>query len=177
MAKAKVKSKAELEQELKLAQERISLLEEPKTEDGERKYLDELKNIRRTARVTSDKIIIKEIADHKNISLWTKDGKKVGPMHKTNAERTLSRFYEDLGVILSTRQPTEEEISKYKRSAEYKKKMEKLNKSRAEKDKSRKAGQIEKLAQEIAKMSGQTVEAINAILKAKDVKPLSEGRK
>ena len=65
--------------------------------------------------------------------------------------------------------PSTDEIAAYKETPEYKKAIEREARRRATKDKSRKSGQMEKLATEIAKMSGTTVEAINKILKASEV--------
>jgi hypothetical protein len=140
------------------------------------RYMSELDKINKKAKVTADKIQIHEFADHKNISLWNKLGKRIGPLARDNAIATFKRFF-DLGIILSTEQPTPEQIEAYKQTDEYKAYAEKLAASRKRKDKSKKSGQMQKLAEEIAKMSGTTVEAINHILKANEIKPLAEGRK
>lgn len=139
------------------------------------KYMGEMKKIRQKGRVDSGKIQVKEITDHKNISLWTKEGKRIGPLHPHNAERTFQLFWE-LGTVLSVDQPTEEQIAAYKETDEYKKKSEAYAKIRKRKDRSRKAGQIQKYIEEIAKLTGQTAQAINHVLKPGEVKPLSEVR-
>ena len=144
-------------------------------EEGLSRYMNEIKSINKKARVESDKVMIQEFSDHKNISLWTKLGKRIGPLHRDNAIRTLNRFF-DLGIILSTTQPTSVEIEAYKLTSEYKVTKDKLDKSRALKDKSKKAGQMDKLAKAIAEMAGTNVEAINHILKAHEIKPLTAGR-
>lgn len=139
------------------------------------KYMGEMKKIRHKGRVDSGKIQVKEITDHMNISLWTKEGKRIGPLHPHNAERTFQLFWE-LGTVLSVDQPTETQIAAYKETDEYKKKAEAYAKIRKIKDKSRKAGQIQKYIEEIAKLTGQTAEAINHVLKPGEVKRLSEAR-
>jgi len=135
----------------------------------------EMKKIRAKSRPTLNSILVKEVIDHKNISLWTKLGKRIGPMHPDNAIQTLN-FFADLGILLTADRPTDEEIETYKQTTEYKMLEKRENDRRITKDKSRRSGQIEKLAKEIALMSGTTVEAINHILKAHEVKPLREIR-
>jgi len=135
----------------------------------------EIRKIKAKSKPSVSSILVKEITDHKNISLWNKLGKRIGPMHPDNAIQTLYRFA-DLGIILTSDQPTQKDIEDYKKTDEYKAWEKSEADRRAVKDKSRKSGQIEKLAREIAKMSGTTVEAINHILKAHEIKPLSEAR-
>lgn len=133
----------------------------------------EMKKIRAKGKASANSIVVREVIDHKNISLWTRVGKRIGPMHPDNAIQTLNRFA-DIGIMLTADQPTPEQIEAYKQTSEYKALLEKEIDKRAIKDKSRKSGQIEKLAKEIAKMSGTTVDAINHILKAHEVKSLSK---
>jgi len=140
------------------------------------RYMGELDKINKKAKVSADKIEVHEISDHKNISLWTRLGKRVGPLDRDNATTAFKRFF-DLGIILSTEQPTPEQIEEYKQTDEYKKYAEDLAKSRKRKDRSKKSGQMQKLAEEIAKLTGSTVEAINHVFKASEIRPLSEGRK
>jgi len=139
------------------------------------RYMSEMDNIKKKARVETDKIQVHEIADHKNISLWTKLGKRIGPLHRDNALKTFQTFFE-LGIMLSTDRPTLEQIEAYKLTDEFKAADAKFKTSRKIKEKSRKSGMMQKLAEEIAKMSGTTVEAINHILKANEIKPLAAGR-
>jgi len=136
------------------------------------KYMEEMNAIKRTARVDSNKIKVVETTDHKNISLWTKMGKRIGPLHQANAIRTFQLFY-NLGNILSTTQPTVEQVESYKLTPEGKKEIAALAKSRGIKDKSRKKGKIEEYMKQIAEMTGQNIEAIHSIVKASGVKPLS----
>ncbi len=132
----------------------------------------EIKKIRAKGKPSANSIVVREVIDHKNISLWTKLGKRIGPMHPDNAIQTLHRFA-DIGIILTADQPAQTDIDAYKQTAEFKELEKKEIERRAIKDKSRKSGQIEKLAKEIAKMSGTTVDAINHILKMHEVKSLS----
>lgn len=138
-------------------------------------YMQEMETIRRTARVDSDKIKVQEFSDHKNVSLWAPDGKRIGPLHQANALKAFQEFWR-LGIRLSTKRPTPEMIAAYHASPEGKAAADALKKKRAIKEKSRKSGQLEKLAAEIARMSGTTVDAINNILAANKVKSLAEGR-
>lgn len=142
---------------------------------GLSRYMHEMQDIRKKGRVEAGTIQVKDFTDHKNISLWTKDGKRIGPMHRHNAEVAFRRFW-DLGIKLSATQPTMEQIEEYKKTAEYKAIQAKLAKARAIKNKSRKSGQMDRLAREIAKMSGQTVEAINNVFKSNEIKSLTEGK-
>lgn len=129
----------------------------------------EMKKIRQKGKASANTITVVEKHDHKNVSLWAKDGKRIGPMHPENAIQTLNRFA-DVGIMLTADQPTTEQIASYKQTTEYKVIEAKETKRRATKEKSRRTGQMEKLATEIAKMSGTTVEAINHILAAHEVK-------
>lgn len=169
MAKEKVDLARQqaLEEENKILRQKIADQEmlQGKLGDG---LSNEIKKIRAKGKSSANVITVTERHDHMNISLWTKDGKRVGPMHPDNAIQALQRFA-DIGIALSSDRPTAEQIGRYKDSAEWKAIEAKEAKRRAVKDKSRRSGQMEKLAAEIAKMSGTTVEAINHILKAHEV--------
>jgi len=136
----------------------------------------EVKKIKAKGKSTANIITVTEKHDHKNISLWTRDGKRIGPMHQDNAIQTLERFA-NIGIMLSVDKPTSEQLEAYSKTQEYQRKQEKNRQGREAKDKSRKSGQMEKLANEIAKMSSTTVEAINHILKAHEVKSLVDAHK
>lgn len=140
------------------------------------KYLNEVTSIKKLARVDSDKIIVKEFADHKNISLWTKEGKRIGPMHQTNALACLQRFF-NLGIMLSTHQPTADEIAAYKETDEYKVKHAAFLKKRELKDKSKKKGELEKILKQMANTYGLTMDKLTSIVRPEDVKSLAEGQK
>lgn len=129
---------------------------------------NEMKKIRAKSKVSANSILVREVIDHKNISLWSKLGRRIGPMHPDNAIQTLNRFA-DMGIALSVDQPTPAQIEAYMQTAEYKALERREIARRKQKDKSRKSGQLEKLSEEIAKMSGTTVDAINKILQAHEV--------
>ena len=105
----------------------------------------------------------KEHHDHKNVSLWTREGKRVGPMHPDNLESTWQRFY-DVGIILLAKQPTPQQIEEYKQTDEYKEKEKKFLANRELKNKSKKPEQIDRLIKQMAEMTGQTVQALTKIL-------------
>jgi len=129
----------------------------------------EINKIRSRAKPQADSVSVVISADHKNISIWTKEGKRIGPMHPDNAIQTLNRFAE-LGILLLADQPTAAQIEAYKQTPEYKILAKKESIRRAIKDKSRRAGQMEKLSAEIAKQTGTTVEALNQILRMSEVR-------
>lgn len=129
---------------------------------------NEIKKIRAKGKSSANTIKVVEQNDHKNISLWTKWGKRIGPMHPENCIQALNRFA-DIGVILTSDQPTVQQIEAYKSTAEYKKMSKWEQERRALKDKSRRSGQMEKLCAEIARMAGTTVDAINSIKKPREV--------
>lgn len=128
------------------------------------KHMTKIQKLRKKGRVESSKIQVKMNVDHYNVSLWTKDGKRIGPLHPHNAVRTLERFQE-LGVELEVDQPTQDQIEAYKQTDEYKQKMEEHLRKREIKEQSRGKKQMDRICNEIAKMSGQTVEAITNIVK------------
>lgn len=156
-----------LEQENKILKQRLADAEKliPVLGDS---LATEIKKIRQKGKASANSIVVTEHHDHKNISLWTKWGKRVGPMHPENAIQALNRFA-DIGVVLSADQPDAAQIEAYKQTAEWKARVAKESKHRAEKDKSKRSGQMDRLSAEIAKMSGTTVDAINHILKASEV--------
>lgn len=160
-----------LEQENIILRKKVAELEKTKPEMENAlgdNLSSEIKKIRQKGKSSANTITVTEKHDHKNISLWTKDGKRIGPMHPDNAIQTLNRFA-DIGILLSADQPTDEQIKAYMQTAEYKVLMAKEAKRRATKEKSRRSGQMDRLCNEIAKMSGTTVEAINKILKPEEV--------
>jgi len=171
----KQKTKAELIEENKKLLEQVKITESMATSPVTNRYLDEMRKIKQKGRVDSTTIKVQEIVDHKNISLWTKDGKRIGPLHQRNALAALDRFYA-MGVELSADQPTAKDIEAYKKTKEYKLKMELLKNSRDIKEKSRRKGTMEKYLKEIASLTGQTVDALSNIVKPENVKSLQVGR-
>ena len=163
------KTKAELLEEInKLKSEKVEV-----PANSASSFMDEMQKIAQKARVDSTTIKVQDFADHYNISLWTPLGKRIGPMHRTNAEATLRRFY-SLGRPLTVEQPTPEQVEAYKETNEYKVWKKNLDASRAIKDKSRKKENLEKMIIQIAKLSGQTAEQVNQFV---GNVPISQGRK
>jgi len=167
-----------LEQENEILKKKLEdseKLAETMSKVGGVNIIDEMNTIRSKGKSTANSIEARVIVDHKNVTLWTKAGKPIGPLHPDNAIATLQVFAAK-GIKLSATRPTTEEREAYAKSpegiAEHKRNLE----ARAIKEKSRKSGQIEKLAREIANMAGQNVETINKILKAHEVRPLAETR-
>lgn len=118
----------------------------------------EIAKIRQTGKKTADKIVLKENNDHKNISLWVRKGvnygKRVGPLHPDNAESTLLKFAEK-GMTLSVERPTDQEVKDYKETEEYKTDKAKVDKIRALKNKSKKPDQIDRLTEQMSRLTGQ----------------------
>jgi hypothetical protein len=172
------KTVEQLEVENRALNERVALLQEQgkviSPDSHLKKYIDELEKIKGKAKVGSDKIVVTDITDHKNISLWRKDGKRIGPLHRENAIKALQTFY-NLGVMLSTDRPTEAEIAEYKETDEYKAQMAALAKVRARKNKSLKSGSIDKLTAAIAKLTGLPVDQVTDIDSKSGMLPIKEG--
>lgn len=139
------------------------------------RYMNELLEIQKVGRVDTNKIQLKEIVDHKNISLWTRLGKRVGPLHPHNAEQTFKRFW-SLGIQLTVKRPTQKQIDSYMRTKEYKEWKAKQDLDRKRKIKTKSKTEIEKLVKSIALMSGKSADEINKVFDAHEVQPLSAGR-
>ena len=79
----------------------------------------ELNKINR-AQVKSDpnKIPFTQTSDHKNMFLWTKVNKRIGPLHPANAKSTFERFRE-AGVQLFTQPRTDAQLEEFKATPEY----------------------------------------------------------
>lgn len=138
-------------------------------------YLKEERKIRQSARVDADKLVVKEINDHKNVSLWTKWGKRIGPMHRDNALRALRNFV-SFGVMLSSTQPTEADIEKWLASKEGIAWKKSEDKKRDDNISTRKRGSMEKILKQMADQYGLTMGALSGILKPGEVKPLSQAQ-
>jgi len=148
----------------------------PEMQDVGVNYLKELQKIDTKARVDTLTIKVQDFTDHKNISLWTKDGKRIGPLHRDNCIATLKRFMK-LGIQLTVDQPTPEQLKTYRNTDEYKRKAVKEEKRRYRQMQSKKTGQLEKLAAAIAKMAGVSVNDINSVLDSNEIKSLTEGHR
>ena len=160
-------TKAQLEQEnIKLKEKIASSQNRPVPRAGAiSRQMDAFDKIRRKGRVEANTIQVKEFTDHKNISLWTKYGKRIGPLHPHNAEQAYKRFWR-LGVELLVDQPTEEEIKEYNESPEGIERIKKEKAARAVKERSKGSKSTNKMVEELATMTGKTVEAINSILQS-----------
>ena len=130
---------------------------------------DAMEQIDKVGRVDSDKILLVEKHDHKNISLWTKDGKRIGPLHPHNAKQTLIRFKKLKGIDLLVNQPSKEQIERYKTTDEYKNNQALFKKMRDIKEKSRGSKNMERYGLMIAKELGKTVAEINQIKRPQEV--------
>jgi hypothetical protein len=144
----------------------------PESQDV-RSYLDTITKIRTKGRVDTTKLIVRDFSDHKNISLWTRWGKRIGPLHPHNAEVAFRQFFA-IGIILSADEPTREQIEEYKQTDEYKAMAAKIAETRQRKEGSR--TNVKELIEKFTKMSGQTIEAVNGLLKKEQLAPLSTGR-
>ena len=169
------KTKAQLLEENKKLREKNTQGELPKSLRKANSFMDEMQKIKQKATVDVDSIKVKDFSDHYNISLWTRLGKRVGPLHRTNAEAALKRFW-DVGVQLSVDEPTAEDIEEYKTTDEYKEWKKNEDNRRAIKSKSLRKENMEKLVTEMAKLTGQNVTAITSLLNDGPVS-LQEGQK
>lgn len=130
---------------------------------------NEMRKIRQKGRNETSELRVREFTDHKNISLWTKWGKRVGPLHPDNAIQALNR-YADMGVYLSTDCPTAEQVDTWRKSVEGKAFIKAEHARRNSRDKSRKADKIGQLTEAIAKMSGVKPSEVNNILSPDEVR-------
>jgi hypothetical protein len=132
-------------------------------------YFNEMQKLKRSGRDDSNKIVVKQIVDHKNISLWTKWGKRVGPLHPKNAEQVYERFFnisktkKRPWVRLLADQPTEKQIEAWKQTFEGKAWLKEFNDSRKKKEGSRKKGAVDRLADQMSKMYGLKKEQMFAV--------------
>jgi len=123
----------------------------------------------------ANKIVVQDISDHKNISLWTKWGKRVGPLHPNNAEYTYRKFYNQAqgqGMSwkkLLVKQPTEQEVSVWLESEEGKSWSEMIKLDRKRKDKTKKKSEADKIVKAMAQQWGVKTEEVNSIRKPQEV--------
>jgi len=125
---------------------------------------NEINAIRRKGNSQANIINVIEHPDHKNISLWTKWGKRIGPMHPDNAIDLI----QERGGALSTHQPTAEEVEAWYASAEGKAFLKAERDKRTLKLKSKRSGAMETLAQKISDLHGATI--TNRILPQSEVR-------
>lgn len=174
MAKPQINNDQE-EKDLELARLRaenaeLKAKEDARIADKGNVFMEEMRKIQKAGqKASANKIEYKEI-HHPQISLWRKDGKQLGPMHPSNAEATLIRFY-DHGILLSTQKPTPAQIAEYKATPEYKRIEEALKLKRSLREKSKKPDEIKRLADLLVGM-GVGKDSINQIRKPEDVIPV-----
>lgn len=159
--------------ELEALRAKVESLEEEKASVSDEKYFREIQALKNAKNNGVGNVVIKAIQDHKRISLWHISGhnigKRVGPIHPASAEDTFTMFAQ-AGIKLSLNKPTEDFITKYKETKEYKDAEAKEIKRRAGKNKSRKHSEVDKLTQAIAQMSGIKPADVNRIKDESEVK-------
>jgi len=138
------------------------------------KYMAEERAIKKSGRVDAEKIKVREITDHKNISLWTRWGKRVGPMHRDNALNALRQFAA-MNISLSAQQPTNDEIGAWLDSKEGMAWTAAEDKRKKANEKTRKGAAMEKIMKQMADQYGLTMDTLKGILPAGEIKPLKEG--
>ena len=127
------------------------------------RLLSEMDKLVKKSHTTAGKTIMKIIDDHKNVLMYWKNGyhigKRVGPLHPANAKVEMGRFSRR-GIFLSVDAPTESEITEYKSGDEYKRLSKEFDLKRSKKIRTKRTGEIDKLASAIEKLSGQKVTSL-----------------
>ena len=144
-------------------------LSQPKLDPADAKYMNDVDFLKKQKQGTN-RIEIKEISDHKNISLWTAWGKRIGPLHPNNAVYTYHKFRR-LGRILFVHKPSEESIVAYYKSPEYLKWKKKFDLDREKKIKSRSKDGLERVLNKMAEITGQTRDQLQSIIDRPGVAP------
>ena len=134
---------------------------QPEISDHDSQYMKDLAFFDKQ-KVDAGKITIQDISDHKNVSLWTKWGKRVGPQHPHNAKYAYHKFRK-MGVILRTEKPTEKEIQAYYKTPEYLNWRKAEDVRREKKSRSRKKGQVDRILNAMVTMTGMDKEALVSI--------------
>lgn len=158
------------------------MAEQQQPTDDLSRYMSDINFLNRAkvSQTSTNKIVVKDIHDHKNISLWTKWGKRVGPLHPNNAEHAYRKFYNMaqrsnkpwLAIVVN--QPTEQEVEAWKKSEEGKKWQAEVSIERARKMKTKKKSEIDRLVSQMQTMYGVGPNEINNI--SKEPQPLASGR-
>jgi hypothetical protein len=122
---------------------------------------------------TTGHITYKEIRSYIPMSLYHQNGfhigKKVGPMHPSNAVETAVRF-KNIGIILGVNPPSQRRIDEYKQTEEYKALKIEKDKEFAAANRSRKESEIEKLTKQVAKLAGISQSEVVSIKRQDDVR-------
>lgn len=140
--------------------------------DPGRHFYKELEAIKKKGNQGADHITYKDILDYTPITLYHTNGLRIGKemrnLHPSNAEYTFKAF-DRIGIRLSMRKPTMEEIERYKETDEYKKLRETHDKELSRRKKSTKASEVDKLTEAIAKMAGMKASELNKIEATEEV--------
>ena len=121
--------------------------------------VDEIDQLRREASKNS-KIEVKLKCDHKNVSLWTPYGRRVGPMHPDNLERIYKIWRALNNVTLQVKQPTPEEVEVYYKTPEGAARLKAEKANRARKQGSLKKDELTRLAKLISDSVGGNMEKL-----------------
>ena len=135
---------------------------QPELDPADAKYMKDIDFLSKQKQGTN-RIEVKAISDHKNISLWTEWGKRIGPLHPNNARFVYHKFRR-LGRILFVHKPSEESIVTYFKSPKYIKWKENFDKDRVLKNKSKSKDGMKEVLTKMAEITGQTQEALVQIL-------------
>lgn len=165
------------DEELQALRNRVKELElkdaENKSEfDPGRHFYKELEAIKKKGKSAADHIQYKDILDYTPITLYHTNGLRIGKemknLHPSNAEYTFKAF-DRIGIRLSMRKPTMEEVERYKETDEYKKLRSVHDIELSRFKKSTKASEIDKLTEAISKMAGIKPENLNKIKPKEEV--------
>ena len=151
---------ARLEQEM--ADLKFIVESQPRISAADSKYMKDMDFFDKQ-KTGAGKIEMKDICDHKNISLWTPWGKRIGPMHPNNAKYTYGKFRR-LGRMLYTAKPSESEIQAYYKTPEYIAWKKKYDADRVKKNASRKGDGLNKVIDAMVKITGENRKDIVSIL-------------
>lgn len=143
---------------------------QPKISDADAKYMTDMTFFDK-AKVGAGVIVVKDICDHKNISLWTPWGKRIGPMHPHNAKYCYHKFRK-LGRILYTAKPSEAEIQAYYKTPEYKEWKKGHDAERERKNKSKSGKGLREVLDAMVKITGQNRADLLSIIE----KPVNLGK-
>lgn len=94
--------------------------------------------------------------DHTNVMLYTELNKRVGPLHPTNAVKTMARW-KRAGYQLYTKPRTEAQIEAYKKTDFYKQEKAKHDALRKKRHAMSAKGKSEKLITEVARVTAEAV--------------------
>ena len=135
---------------------------QPKISETDSKYMSDM-NFFDKQKVGANRIEVKDINDHKNISLWTPWGKRIGPMHPNNARFCYHKFRR-LGRMLYVTKPSEAEIQAYYKTPEYIAFKKKDDADRKRKKDSKSGSGLDKVIDAMVKMTGQNRADIISII-------------